>query len=495
MYTNNNDMSQCTNIPSRTKTTATTFLEMQDKNDDVSFAVKVLDSDALENYVHEILQHLRSPDDAQQHGPYQLTLNEQHRPKMIRAISGMSKVELKQKLRELQIQYQWKLADDFLRHQLQPLLSTMDVKDSAPNLSSGIQNYLETKQDLFAQQQPPLVAKFFSTLARGRTYQGKMEHLLKDIAPNLLNKYREIVADLSEHDLLQQLINQQQQQQQHSGKCCHHDDDPTQQLLQQCLTMKFVQAPPEPLDGGRSKGKQGEVDLQSYLTALSSIDDSVRVLSPVWIRPLGAHKIKGNNNKKCKYVLEVPSHHIQSGMTNEFDAMIVRLEGDTVTIEQVWDAKATLDPSSIHDILFKKVSSLTSLLTSNDVLSTGKFIIANGNENSNIPSSDVYNIQVQSSCSNSTSNSTTSTVLFPKIGLFGSKLPSPRAAARRLQVTVCEVLLESNREIVENVLKENTGKVTPPTDMVVRYATQLLTRIREVKPIVVVPDLKGGASE
>ncbi|KAG7338534.1 hypothetical protein IV203_013998 [Nitzschia inconspicua] len=471
---------------------------MQDKNDDVSFAVKVLDSDALENYVHEILQHLRSPDDAQQRGPYQLTMNEQHRPKMIRAILGMSKVEFKQRLRELQIQYQWKLADDFLRHQLQPLIFTVDVKDSAPNLSSGIQNYLETKQDPFAQQQPPLVAKFFSTLARGRTYQGKMEHLLKEIAPNLLNKYREIVADLSEHDLLQQFINQHQKQQhqQHGGECWHHDDDTMQQLLQQCLTMEFVQAPPEPLDGGRSKGRQGEVDLQSYLTALHSIDDSVRVLSPVWIRPLGAHKIKSNNNKKCKYVLEVPSQYIQTGMTNEFDAMIVRLQGDTVTIEQVWDAKATLDPSSIHDILYKKVSSLRSLLTADDVLSSGKFVIAKDDENSAVPSSDVYNIQLQLPCSNSTSKSTTTTtVLFPKIGLFGSKLPSPRAAARRLQVTVCEVLLESNREIVETVLKENTGKLPPPTDMVVRYATQLLTRIREVKPIVVVPDLKGGASE
>jgi hypothetical protein len=443
-----------------------------------SISLSVWNAEDLEEYLNEMIKALPNGDEDIQ---FQLTLNEPHRVKMMRAILGMSKVEFKHEMRELQSKQQWKRADTFVRHDLQALMGTVDA-ERAPNFATAIQKYLERPPTPERPQQS--CTKFFSTLARGRIYQGRMERVLQNFASPLLPKYQHIVNDLPDQDLLQLFVED------HKNRCA--DEDNTC-LLQQCLDMKYVQVPSDSMDGGRAKGRRSEVDLYTYLTARYEHKSNYRVLAPVWIRSFSIHQnIINNKINKCPYVLHVPPECMQPGTTNEYDAMIVRTEkgdvddSDTLTIHEVWDAKATLDVSAIYDILRKKVSSLESILDSK-ILTQAKFVIANDNSDSSL---EVFQVQVGVPSQDTPTNTTIPP--FPQIGLFTSCLPTPRAAARRLQLTVCEALLESDREFVLQVLEANTGKISPPRDIVQQHATRLLQLVQKVQPIVVVSKTING---
>jgi hypothetical protein len=446
--------------------------------------MKVMTSHDIAEYLQEMLHVLRHDDD-----DFQLALNQKHhRPKMMRAIVGISKGDFKQQLRDLQCQHQWKAADAFIRQDLQSIMmmmmssSTNAEEQQAPNFAPNLQRYLQNgepspsqQQEQQQRQQQPC-AKFFSSLASGRTYQGKFERLLEDLAPHLLPKFQSIVADMEEEALLQLFVLHEHRQRERSATTATDGvtEEDAHLQLQQCLDMEFVQAPPESVDGGRSKGKRGEIDLNTYLATQYGHLEDYRVLSPVWIRPLGSHKSKSSNNKKCQYVMEIPLDEIYQGMTNEFDAMVVHVRGETMTIHQVWDAKATLDPPALHDILRKKVSALASILDT-EKLPNITFVVPSESDPNSLES---FKVEVHP-----VSNST-----LPQIGVFGSKLPTPRAAARRLQVTVCEILLETNKNVATAVLKESTGKMAPPPSMVEEYAWRLLSAVEQVQPIMVVPD-------
>jgi hypothetical protein len=446
-----------------------------------SLSLRIWNALDLEEYLHEIMTFAMPNDEKTL--PFQLSLNEKHRAKMMRAIMGMSKLEFKNELRRLQSQQQWEQADAFLRQDLQPLMERVDA-EQAPNFAPTIQLYLDSSQT--TQQTQQSCHKFFATLARGRIYQGKLERILQLVAPHLLPMYQQIIDDVPQADLLRLFVENQK------SRCI---SDENTYLLQQCLDMSFVQAPPESMDGGKAKGKRGEVDLTSYLRERYQHDSNYRVLAPVWVRPFSNHQYINNKNK-CQYELQIPSEFITSGMTSEYDAMIVRMtEGDsdgstTLTIHEVWDAKATLDPAAMYDILRKKVSSLEMILVSTNVLPHAKFVFANDK----MDSLGVFSVQVGGSSEHTPGISSTGTP-FPKIGLFTSCLPTPRAAARRLQTTVCEVLLESDREWVRQVIEANTGKISPPGDKVEQYARRILQLVQKVQPIVVLSDTVNGAHQ
>jgi hypothetical protein len=289
-------------------------------------------------------------------------------------------------------------------------------------------------------------------------------------------------------------------------------------------------------DGGQSVGKKGERDLETYLVGkhcsssdLSTLFPPTRVLSPVWVRP--KHKNRRNTKQKCKCVLEIPrmtnaenssssktktNGFVSQGTTSEFDAMVVRvIQRDTndddddndddeseggllpiMAIREVWDAKATLDPSALIDVLDKKANSLRKILRDknsnvvniSDVTSTtvndrdcddGKtahdganFVLypvsgtknnnpSNGNTDSSATDSDtspvpmVYRVGIEPNNEDDNDHNRDDCdgyQDFPQIGVFASKMISPGAAARRIQTIVYERLLETDLSTVKGVV-------------------------------------------
>lgn len=162
---------------SNRKISSSSFATANDDEGAVTMDVHVMDTQGMEDYIHEIISTLRKSSHDKNDtvdGDWKLTLNEKHRSKMMRAILGLSKVEFKQRLRELEQQYQWDLADTFVRQHLQALTdkNVMGLFDKAPNFSTAVDQYISS--DPSQQQSFTTAAKLFSSMARGRMYQGKM---------------------------------------------------------------------------------------------------------------------------------------------------------------------------------------------------------------------------------------------------------------------------------------------------------------------------------
>ena len=70
------------------------------------------------------------------------------------------------------------------------------------------------------------------------------------------------------------------------------------------------------------------------------------------------------------------------------------------------------------------------------------------------------------------------------MGIFGRALLSPKAAARRTQVMICEKLLGTRREVAENALV--SGKISIPHEEVLNYLKTTLVLARDIQPTVVI---------
>jgi hypothetical protein len=305
----------------------------------------------------------------------------------------------------------------------------------------------------------------------------------------------------------------------------------------------------------------GESSIDNTTTTRSSLS-STMVLSPVWVRGKKKNRQQNNcnnnndksrkknnssnNNKKnnfninnskqrCQYVLEIPNTNIllSSGTTSEFDAMVVRTATydnnhnngvqkeqmeeqkpvvvalPTMIIEEVWDAKATLDPSALMDVLNKKVTSLQKILfhnydndNDNDDDDDGnseknregerstiieaagaKFVIFPDNNSKKYLNTKtaattmpmVFQVGIGSnnigdgddSKINNDSNSfddnddgiktggccqQQNILLLPQIGIFANRMFSPKSAARRIETLVYERLLETDIDTVISII-------------------------------------------
>jgi hypothetical protein len=317
-------------------------------------------------------------------------------------------------------------------------------------------------------------------------------------------------------------------------------------------------------DGGRSWGKRGESNLNLYLEERhkqeSTISSTTMVLSPVWVRGKKKNRQRNNcsnndksrnkkdssNNKKnnfnnnikqrCQYVLETTNTDVllSSGTTSEFDAMVVRTttyDNDNydvqkeqeqeeqkplvvlpmMIIEEVWDAKATLDPSALLDVLNKKVTSLQRILfhnyNNNDdgnddddgnsetneeeersaiiEAADAKFVIFpdNNNNNKKHPNTKtaatnmpiVFQVGIGSKDIDGDDDSNNNNdingfddnddeikigsccqqqnlLLLPQIGIFANRMFSPKSAARRIETIVYERLLETDVDTVKSII-------------------------------------------
>jgi hypothetical protein len=278
-------------------------------------------------------------------------------------------------------------------------------------------------------------SKFFSFLARGRAYKGKFEELLKAQALHLLPVYEDIVQEIPRRDLMKAYVNDVA------------ETDIKGPLLQ-CIEMSFPQAPRQPADGGKSDGLKGEMDMSTFLNDRWANNPSM-IRSSVLLKP-------NLKNKKAPDSIIVSAHALRERWTSEFDSMIVKIDEDdasSVNIVELWEAKASIHPASICDVLFKKAKSLQMILDDSDAQ---------------------FHFHEQQYSIKDT---------FPIVGIFGTTLLSPKSSARRAQMLTCEEILGSSVDAVLEAMA--TGKVTP-VDAESRL-THILDEVIRIKPVLFTP--------
>ena len=312
------------------------------------------------------------------------------------------------------------------------LNAVVSSTDDAPQFQEGMEA-LESFRD-----RPE---KFFAFLARGRVFQGKFDRFLRSLQPELLEEYLEMSRETTEMDWLSVFIRER------TGDM----DDITKENLLACLEMDYAANPVQPVDGGRSNGKEGEVNLFSYLE--STLDDStLQILAPVWIIQQCSKSI----SKRCKYVVELPSTFDLHGMTSELDAVVVQTNDDdgTVKLLQVWEAKATLNPPTLHDILVKKGRTIHAIME---------------NDSSLITQGQRYKVDKGHS---------------PRLGIFGTRIDAPGKAAGKTHAVLAEQALKRDSSIVKVALKR--GYVSMEQVDFVAYIEKIRRLARTIDPLMTV---------
>ena len=538
-----------------------------------------------------------------------------------KSLSIMTKTEFQQRLRIVDRKRRWIMTRQLLfgedslgsnsekKQQRHWWESGIISEHNAPGLTQVIREYknswahnaslLQVQKIVDEEKIDP--KKFLSRLAKGRTYKGNFRGLLDDyiVACNesekeeLISLYDRITGggestslsweetNRREVELLHSFIDEIQEE----GEDSNHRPTPITEppmlarssdqislLRSICDLDIFTSAPPSKSrissnggtsvdDGGRSLGKKGEQDLETFLqqklieggNPSSEHSANFKVLSPVWIRP--KYKNRRNMKQKCRYVLEVPrlqdsenssnksdsdkgetktNTFMSQGTTNEFDAMVVRIiqsdidderDGDMLpimVIDEVWEAKATLDPSALMDALGKKVRSLEKILcdenanvvnlsdgdfgsTDDSVNHGANFVVlpppgskqeASGNStdvgpiagNLSLPKVYRVGIEPRKDCGSYQS--------LPQFGVFATRMIGPGAAARRIETIVYEKMLESDVITVKGVAQRGHGGVCDDKmdshcnrlvrDRSVEIIERILRLIDTLKPIVVV---------
>ncbi|CAB9503113.1 expressed unknown protein [Seminavis robusta] len=441
-------------------------------------------------------------------GPYKMIVTEQHRKSMIRCLMGFSKKgDFEVALQNLHMEWQWEQTHRFVQQDL----SNISVDTTlAPMFQQGIQlpqqdikSFRYRKQqgggkesNPQQQQQQTYTSphKFFSYLARGRTYQGKLERLLSDVAPQLIETYHKIIQEPNELELMKRLVlketcNEQQssskEEEVHANTALQWKD-----ALLELVEREFAvvpSPPPQIEDGGKRLGRQGEIDLSTYLheqcNNQNDDDSSLLVLPNVLVKPTEKHlrqsKQQNNSSKRLPHVMS--SNVNLMGLTSEFDAMVVQQQQqqhDMIQIVQLWEAKASIHPISISDVLFKKLRALQLIL--NDP-STRMYVYdkelkrrlllqqqQNGDkkkldhQNTTCSEDDplVFSVLNNSVKKDHDTSSSSSDTPLLRLGIFGMELMEPERAARRAQYIHCERLLERNPAVVLQAL--STGIVSAP---------------------------------
>jgi hypothetical protein len=352
---------------------------------------------------------------------YKMTVNESHRKTMVAVLLGIKLVDFNQELRDLHSQIQWEKTLDFVANfpDDQEIPDALEFRKGMETIDSFREN----------------ASKFFSFLARGRTYKGKFEELLKAQALHLLPAYEDIVQEIPLRDLMKAYVNDVP------------ETDLKESLLQ-CIEMSFPQAPRQPSDGGKAGGLKGEMDMSTFLNDRWANNPSM-IHSSVLLKP-------NRKNRKSADSIIISAHALREGWTSEFDSMIVKIDendASSINIVELWEAKASLHPASISDVLFKKAKSLQMIL--------------------NNPDAQFHFHQQQYSIKDT----------FPIVGIFGTKLLNPRSSARRAQILACEELLGSSVDAVLEAMA--TGKVTP-VDVESRL-NYILDEVIRIKPVLVTP--------
>jgi hypothetical protein len=453
-------------------------------DDDVVEGIIDVQQISLEDYLQSVMNAVEPS--------CRMWVTEQHRKKMIRCLMGYTnKNEFDLKLQNLHLRGQWEKTTRFVEQDL----SSLQVDETkAPSYTVGIQRVQQTGSDpQFAfqaitehsQTMQAGPSRFFSFLARGRAYKGRLDSLLEDIAPHLIPKYLDIVQEPSEIDLMRKMVLEETDTPQTKYAAANLPPaiqwkDQLLQLLEKDFDSR---GPQQPDDGGKQMGIRGELDLTSYLQQEHAQDANTLILSNVYVKPPSKHF--RNTNQQNSHKRKMP-HVILSdiklvGMTSEFDALAVHMNATSKSIQvtELWEAKATLSPITISDVLFKKVHALEQVLKDPKARIHFCFEDETTATVRQVMGEDQQQEPLVFPFSNSSANTTNPL----RIGIFGMDLLDPRSAARRTQFVKCEQRLERSPQAVVEALER--GHVTPPD--VIPSLERLLEEARRLQPLLVIP--------
>lgn len=328
------------------------------------------------------------------------------------------KILFDQRIREARVWIEGQRVYSFMIDYLKPAVDALDVdtrREKVPDLLDkidAIKDAVERKETGGDNTPSPMVratgtSALFSRLASGRRYQGRLERLINDLFPEISNNYHEASTKVTDREILEYIINNDLV----IEKKEHQKDESDEE---KGLAEKRIRAAFKCLDkfypgeaghllsltekknesgAGVESGKKCEESCVNFLQneyiqysngeqILDAQQNYTRrrrkVLRNVYING----RRNGDNSGTRKYmppkmyrkgavrkeemdgtgIIWTDCDSARHRLTSEFDAIILSSEAVNSTyIESIWEAKKTISPSTIHDILTKKLGAIKAL--------------------------------------------------------------------------------------------------------------------------------------
>lgn len=304
---------------------------------------------------------------------FKATLRYQNQKPIIRTLLNMKvKDEFDRIVRDQKKEAEYEKMKHFCVNILQPRLSGMEeeVKLKAPDFHNNLRLVLESSALRSKGGQA------FYRIASGRTYKGKLEDMVWDLAPDLAEMCLFALTPLQEHEVFIKVIEHISEAENFESKeeridaafkCIDYFQTSIKEgaLLDTSINSNISKA------NGIECEKQCIDWLEKYQS--EQMDSFDIVLPNVMINNLSTqNRSKYQNTNKNRPNLRrniLWTSSARNRVCSEFDAVVLKSkeEEEIASLLQVWEAKFSMSPSSIHDTLTKKIPAIRTLLNDEEL--------------------------------------------------------------------------------------------------------------------------------
>jgi hypothetical protein len=307
----------------------------------------------------------------------------------LRVNQRTEKIKFDERIREERVLLEFERMSSFVLQQLKPALLQLDtdlINTFAPDLHDKIDQVEAMVKSKDSGGKMKIDSKsliVFSRLASGRHYRGRLEEMVKDLAPQLIASYVEASRMITERDVLERLIQLDLVKSNH--KC---QTDLWKRRIKaafDCLDIFYPRYDSYNADGDVSDNlaKRYKRESSSECSTLSGKITEASCLKYIEGRYQSSTRhttlknvfINTRRNLEEKYKPPRPRRNKSSviwtdeggadryRICSEFDVLLVKeCNKDIRRIESIWEAKRTISPSTLYDVLKKKLTAVELLL-------------------------------------------------------------------------------------------------------------------------------------
>ncbi len=354
----------------------------------------------LDRYITDIQDEVES-----QHGHEPRTIRAKLRPQnqkpILRTLLGIPSRDAFEEIIRTQVRLigherMKRFCTNVLRPRIHSLPQYLERKDDyLPHFDSGLETAIRlTNKGSYA----------FNRVSSGRKYKGQMLDMLSDLCPDLVSEYQSAIEPLTEQEtylhVIDHLANQEHLdiQRVEAAKMCvtlcqkdHYDSshyggidgEMKAQLLSKTNGLLCEQSCIEWLNSRiLRKNSHDNNDDGGKETSLFPANDSLDPSSIAHHQPIVLPNVMVNSyqtKSRPKYKNDnIPDHSWnilwtsseRQKVCSEFDAVVLQPHFQSphkVHISEIWEAKSSLSPSSIHDLLTKKLPAIQTILDDDEV--------------------------------------------------------------------------------------------------------------------------------
>ena len=423
------------------------------------------------------------------------------------------KIHFDKRIRESRVWLEGQKMYSFTMSSLRPAAEALDadVRDKmVPGLLDQIrwiEGATETNNRTCEENMPSMTWKtgtgvLFNRLATGRHYKGKLESLICDLFPELLDKYHEASQIASEREVLEFVVNADLIKNEQKS-----DEGWTEKRISaifKCLD-KFYPVDADQLPSPSEKQDYSGDGVQSGKRCEESCSTFLHNEYIVFGRNAGEHLNTRQRHKILQNIYVnarrngdqpgqkyVPPKTFKRGsqkmdgsgiiwtdslgsdgtarhrLCSEFDAIVVSCkvsdaangqcnESNSTFIESIWEAKKTISPSTLHDILEKKLGAIEALVDDQGA----ELVYMDGETTETIPFSSEG-------------------VRFT-FGVYGSELQRPENAADSIRSIAGSNVVTSNIHEVIRALERDDVMVEVELSSAMSIVTRLKSVVEEIQ--------------